>query len=119
MVSFEDRIWKASNLLHRFAYGAFRKQRFASVEGQYDAILKFLRDQNQGMVDCFIYGDTHRAGIYQRKGGPLAVNAGCFTREQGKGSGVETPNTYIFLNEEGLALRQLGRSGSLYLCELL
>jgi len=118
MVSFEDRIWKASNLLHRFTYGAFRKQRFASVEGQYDAILKFLRDQNQGMVDCFIYGDTHRAGIYQRKGGPLAVNAGCFTREQGKGSGIETPNTYIFLNEEGLALRQLGRSQSLYLCEL-
>ena len=118
MVSFEDRIWKASNLLHRFTYGVIRKQRFDSVEGQYDAILKFLRDQNQGMVDCFIYGDTHRSGIYQRKGGPLAVNAGCFTREQGKGSGIETPNTYIFLNEEGLALRQLGRSQSLYLCEL-
>ncbi len=119
MVSFEDRIWKASNLLQKFTSGVFRKQHFASVEGQYDAILKFIRDQNQGEVDCFIYGDTHRAGIFQRKGGPLAVNAGSFTREQGKGSGMETPNTYVFLNEDGLALRQLGRSESLYLCKLV
>jgi UDP-2,3-diacylglucosamine pyrophosphatase LpxH len=119
MVSFEDRIWKASNLLQRFTSGVLRKQRYASVEGQYDAILKFIRDQNQGAVDCFIYGDTHRAGIFQRKGGPLAVNAGSFTREQGKGSCMEMPNTYVFLNEGGLALRQLGRSESLYLCELI
>ena len=99
--------------------GVFRNQRFASVEGQYDAILKFIRDQNLGKVDCFIYGDTHRAGIFQRKGGPLAVNAGSFTREQGKGSCLETPDTYLFLDEDGLALRQLGRSEPLFLCELL
>jgi hypothetical protein len=47
------------------------------------------------------------------------VNAGSFTREQEKGSCLETPDTYLILNEEGLVLRQLGRTEPLYLCELL
>jgi len=119
MVNFEDRIWKVSGLLQWFKAGIFRGQRFLPVKKQYESILKFLRDQNLGKVDCFVYGDTHRAGIYQRRGGPLAVNAGSFTREQEKGSCLETPDTYLILNEEGLVLRQLGRTEPLYLCELL
>ncbi len=118
MANFEDRIWKVSGLLQWFKAGIFRAQRFKPVERQYESILSFLRDQNLGNVDCFVYGDTHRAGIYQRKGGPLAVNAGSFTRDQGKGSFLETPDTYLIITEEGLVIRQLGRTEPLYLCEL-
>lgn len=119
MVSFEERIWKASSLLQRITTGALHGQHLASVQMQYEAIVKFIRDRNLGEVDCFIYGDTHRAGIFQNRGGPLAVNAGSFTRELGKGSRIELPDTYIILDEEGLALRQLGRAEPVYLCELL
>jgi UDP-2,3-diacylglucosamine pyrophosphatase LpxH len=119
MVSFENTIWRASSLLQRFNAGVFSNQRRASVEGQYEAILKFIRERGLGKIDCFIYGDTHRPGIFQQKGGPLAVNAGSFTREQGNGSCFETPDTYMFLDEGGLAIRQLGRKRPLFLCELL
>jgi predicted phosphodiesterase len=115
MVSFENSIWKASSLLQRFNAG---NQRLACVEGQYEAILKFIRERNLGKIDCFIYGDTHRAGIFQRKGGPLAVNTGCFMRDQGNVSSLETPDTYMLLDEGGLAIRQLGRKKPLFLCEL-
>ncbi len=121
MVSFENSIWKVSSLLQRFNAGVFsnQHQRHASVEGQYEAILKFLRERGLGKIDCFIYGDTHRAGIFQKKGGPLAVNTGCFMREQGNGSRLETHDTYMFMDEKGLAIRQLGRKRPLFLCELL
>ena len=119
MVSFEERVWKASRLLQSITTGVFHEQHLASVETQYEAIERFIRDRNLGEIDCFIYGDTHRAGIFQSLGGPLAVNAGSFTREPGKGSRIEIPDTYIILDEEGLALRQLGREESLFLCELL
>ena len=119
MVSFENSVWKASSLLQRFNAGVFSNQRQASVEGQYEAILKFIRERNLGKIDGFIYGDTHRAGIFQRKGGPLAVNTGCFTREPGNRSCLETPDTYLLLDEGGLAIRELGRKKPLFLCELL
>ncbi len=119
MVSFEERIWKASSLLQRITTGVFHDHHLASVEAQYEAIEGFIRDRNLGEIDCFIYGDTHRAGIFQRMGGPLAVNAGSFTRIPGKGSRIETPDTYIILDEDGLALRQLGKAEPLFLCELL
>jgi predicted phosphodiesterase len=119
VVFFEDSIWKASSLLQRFAVGIFSHQRSASVEGQYEAILKFIRDQNLGKIDCFIYGDTHRVGIFQRKGGPLAVNIGSFTRVQGNGSSLETNDTYLIMDEGGMTIRQLGRKKPLFLCELL
>jgi len=119
MVSFENSIWKASSLLLRFNAGVFSHQRLASVEGQYEAILKFIRERNLGKIDCFIYGDTHRAGIFQRKGGPLAVNAGCFTHEQGNVSRLGTNDTYLLLDEGEMAIRQLGRKKPLLLYELL
>ncbi len=118
MISFENSIWKASGLLQRFNAGVFPYQRQACVEGQYEAILKFIRDRSLGKIDCFIYGDTHRADIFQQKGGPLAVNTGCFMREQGNRSCLETPDTYLLLDDGGLAIRQLGRKKPLFLCEL-
>ena len=80
-------------------------------------------------MDCFVYGDTPRAGIFQRRDGPLAVNSGCFTREiEGRSittkpgssflSGSQTPETYLLLDDWGLALRQLGQDKPLFLCEL-
>jgi len=118
-ISFENSIWKASNLLQRINAGVFSNQRRACVEGQYEAILKFIRERGLGKIDCFIYGDIHRASIFQRKGGPLAVNTGCFLREMGNGSRIETPDTYLLLDEGGLAIRELGRKRPLFLCELL
>ena len=119
MVYFENSIWKASSLLQRFNAGIFSNHRQASVEGQYEAILKFIRERSLGKIDCFIYGNTHHAGIFQRKGGPLAVNTGCFMRTQGNRSCLETSDTYLLLDEGGLAMRQLGRKKPLFLCELL
>lgn len=119
MVNFEDRLWKASGLLQWFKAGVTHSSRFTPVEKQYPAILRFLRDQNLGNADCFIYGDTHRAGIYQRKGGPLAVNAGSFLPDDGCGSIPELPDTYLLIGDDGLTLRQLGRREPLFVCELL
>lgn len=119
MVSVEDSIWKASSLLLKFNSCVSSRQRMASVEGQYEAIQQFIRERGIGRVDCFVYGDTHRAGIFQRIGGPLAVNTGCFMREQSELSGFETADTYLLLDEDGLALRQMGKKKPLYLCELL
>ena len=105
--------------MQRLTTGILHQRHLASVKVQYDAIGNFIRDRNLGDVDCFIYGDTHRAGIFQRMGGPLAVNAGSFTRVPGKGSRIKTPDTYIILDDDGLALRQLGKAEPLFLCELL
>lgn len=119
VVSFETSIWKASGLLQWLNAGVFSNQRRASVEGQYGAILNFIRERSLGRIDCFIYGDTHRPGVYQKRGGPLALNAGSFTRDQENGSRLETPDIYMFMDEKGLAIRQLGRKRPLFLCELL
>jgi len=119
MLDLEARLWRASELLHRFKDGVRRSSNsYIPVERDYDAVQKFLRDRNL-LADGFVYGDTHCAGMYQRKGGPLVVNAGCFTREQGRGHCPETPDTYLVLNDEGLALRRLGQEAPLYLVELL
>ncbi|MDM7934099.1 MAG: UDP-2,3-diacylglucosamine diphosphatase, partial [Methanothrix sp.] len=116
MVDFEERLWKVSSIFHRVKSEILRTLQFTPVERQYDAILKFIRDHGVGKVDCFVYGDTHKADLFQRRGGPLAVNTGCFTREGGKGS-EGLPNTYMVMNEECLALLQLGRHQPLFLCE--
>lgn len=119
MVSLETSLWKASSFLMRLNPRVFSNQRAASIEGQYTAIEKFIRDRELGRVDCFIYGDTHRAGIFQRKGGPLVANTGCLMREEGATSRPVTPDTYLILDDGGLAIRELGRTKPLYLCELL
>lgn len=119
MVVFEESLWRASSLLQRFKAGVLKTLRFTPVEGHYDTILKFISNQNLGKVDCFLYGHTHRPGVYQRQGGPLAVNAGSLTREKGKCADLQTPDTYLTLDESGLALRQLGNQEPLFLCEFL
>jgi UDP-2,3-diacylglucosamine pyrophosphatase LpxH len=117
MVNFEERLWNASNAFQKIKSGILRKLRFTPVERQYDAILQFIGDQNDGIVDCFLFGDTHQADMYQRTGGPLAINAGSFTREEGKCSGYELTDTYILINDDGLALRQMGKPEPIFLCE--
>jgi UDP-2,3-diacylglucosamine pyrophosphatase LpxH len=119
VVSFENSLWKASCSLLRLNSSMLSRQRSASVEGQYDVILKFIRERSLGRIDCFIYGDTHRAGIFQKMDGPLAVNTGTLTREPGDSSRLDTPDTYLLLDGDNLAIRQLGRKKPLYLCELL
>jgi predicted phosphodiesterase len=116
VVRFEEGLWKASGLFRRFREGVLSTLSFTPVERHYGAILKFLRDQNLGRVDCFVYGDTHRADIYQKKGGPLAINSGSFTKDGAVSSGRDT---YLLVNDDGLSLRKLGAQEPLFRCELL
>lgn len=118
MVGFEESLWRVSSIFHRVKAELLRTLRFTPVERQYEAILGFIRDQGVGKVDCFVYGDTHKADLFQRRGGPMAINTGCFTREKQRSS-EDLPNTYMIMDEEGLALRQLGRKKPLFLCEYL
>ncbi|HNX09048.1 MAG TPA: metallophosphoesterase family protein [Methanothrix sp.] len=120
VVSFENSLWKASSLILRLNPSLYsHQQRSISVERQYGEIERFIRERELGKIDCFIYGDTHRTGIYQRRGGPLAVNTGCFIRDHDDTSHLETPDTYLLLDDGDLTIRQLGRKTPLYLCELL
>jgi UDP-2,3-diacylglucosamine pyrophosphatase LpxH len=118
MVDFEERLWKVSSIFHRAKAGILRTLRFTPVERQYGAILEFIREQGVGKVDCFVYGDTHKADLFQRRGGPMAVNTGSFTREECR-SPEDLPNTYVIIDEDGLALRQLGQKKPLFLCEYI
>jgi len=62
IVEFEQKLWKISCLVNKMNVGILKKS--VPVERQSEAILDFLRDQRVGKVDCFVYGDTHKAGIY-------------------------------------------------------
>ncbi len=97
MVDFEERLWRVSSIFHRVKAGLLRTLRLTPVERQYGAILKFIRDQGVGKVDCFVYGDTHKADLFQRRGGPMAINTGSFTREKQRCS-EDLPNTYIIVD---------------------
>jgi predicted phosphodiesterase len=78
-----------------------------------EAIIKFIREQNGGRSDLFVYGDTHKPDLYQRPGGPVAVNTGCFLAEENAGCRQEKRDTYLIMNERGVFLRQLGRADPL------
>jgi hypothetical protein len=64
-------------------------------------------------VNCFVY-DTHKAGIYRRDGGPLTVNARSLTCERRNGNSEELPDTYIVIDDDRVAVRQLGRQEPLF-----
>ena len=112
MVEFEQKLWKVSCIFNKMNNGILRK--YAPVERQYDTILEFLRDQRVGKVDCFVYGDTHKAGIYRRDGGPMAVNSGSLVRERRNGNTEELPDTYVVIDDDCVAVRQLGRQEPLF-----
>lgn len=114
MVNFEDKLWKISNTFGRLRGGIMRNFRHISVKRQYEAIVEFMRSRWLGAVDCFVYGDTHRAGIYRGSGGPLAVNAGSLTSEIRNGSPEELPDTYMLIDDDCVAIRQMGREKPLY-----
>jgi len=114
MVELEERLWRVSSLFNRFKAGILRTFRFTPVERQYQAIIKFIGEQNGGKVDLFIYGDTHQPNIYREASGPLVVNTGCFLREGDAGCPPGTRDTYLLMNEGGLFLRQLGKREPLH-----
>lgn len=68
-----------------------------------------------GRIDCFVYGDTHKAGMCRKGDGPLAVNAGSLTHERKNGNFEEVPNTYMIVDDAGLTIRQLGRQEPLFM----
>ncbi|NPV61829.1 MAG: UDP-2,3-diacylglucosamine diphosphatase [Methanotrichaceae archaeon] len=109
MVELEERLWKVSSFFYRFKASVLKTLRFTPIERQYEAIIRFIREQNGGRADLFVYGDTHRPDLYQRPGGPVAVNTGCFLAEENAGCRKETRDTYLIMNENGVFLRQLGR----------
>lgn len=102
VVDLEEKLWKVSSAMSMIKAGALRIFKYAPVEGHYEAIRKFIKAYGAGRVDCFIYGDTHKAGIYRKDGGPLAVNVGSFTRDGG------VQDTYMVLSDDGIELRKLG-----------
>lgn len=108
MLEFEEQLWKVSSIFGKVRTGILRSLRFTPVERQYEAIARFIRDQRAGRVDCFVYGDTHRAGMYRRNGGPLAVNVGSLTGGDGMAGLGRREDSYLLIGEEGLAVRQLG-----------
>jgi len=111
MVELEERLWKVSSMFGRVKTGILKTFRFTPVDRQYEAIVKFIADRSEEEVDCFVYGDTHEAGMYSRVGGPLAVNAGSFVHDGDGGFGSEKsmlPDTYLILDSSGATIRRLG-----------
>jgi len=103
LVGLEEGLWKASRLFDRMGSGLVRDP----VKRQYRSIDRFIKDRGLSPVDLFVYGDTHRAGAYRSRDGPLAMNAGCFARSNGRR--LETPNTYIVISDDEICLREMGR----------
>ncbi len=110
-MEFEQKLWKISCLVKQNE--CRDSEKYAPVE-QNEAILDFLRDQRVGKVDCFVYGDTNKASIYRRDGGPLAINAGSLTCERRNGNSEELPDTYIVIDKDCVAVRQMGRQEPLF-----
>lgn len=111
IASLEERIWSASSALQRFKTGIFKKS--MPTEAQYDAITRFIRERQLGSVDCFIYGDTHLPGV-SRWNGLVVVNTGSFLHEGNGLSEKGITDTYLVMDEDGFALRQLGRQGPVF-----
>jgi predicted phosphodiesterase len=114
MVEFEEKLWKISSLFSKVKTGILRSFKYTPVERHYEAILKFLEDQRTGKVDCFIYGDTHKAGIYRREEGPMAINAGSLTLEKRNSNSEVVPDTYAIIDEDRVVIRQLGKQEPLF-----
>lgn len=112
MVEFEQKLWKVSTIVNKMNGGILKKH--APVERQYGAIKNFLRDRRAGKIDCFVYGDTHKAGVYRRDAGPLAVNSGCLVGNSQNGSSEELADTYTIIDEDHVSVRQLGREEPLF-----
>ena len=108
MVDLEERLWKVSSAVSRIKAGVFKTFKYTPVEGHYGAIRKFIKAYGSGRVDCFVYGDTHKADVYRKDGGPLAVNVGSFTCDGG------VQDTYMVLSDDGIELRKLGRGEPLF-----
>ena len=106
IANLEERIWSASNALHRFKTGIFKRS--VPTEARYDAITRFIRERQLGSVDCFIYGDTHIPEI-SRWNNLAVVNTGSFLHDGNGRSGEGIADTYLAIDEDGFALRQLGR----------
>ncbi|MFB3765290.1 MAG: UDP-2,3-diacylglucosamine diphosphatase [Methanotrichaceae archaeon] len=106
IASLEERIWSASSALHRFKTDIFKRS--MPTDAQYDAIARFIKERQFGNVDLFIYGDTHRPGVSQRNG-LVVVNTGSFMHDGNGSSGKCITDTYLVMDEDGFALRQLGK----------
>jgi predicted phosphodiesterase len=117
IVDVEERIWGASLIFDKVKAGLLKSLRATPVQRQYEPIMQFMKDRRIGHVDCFVYGDTHRAGVYRRDGGFLAANSGCFTTD-GIQTAEQTPNTYLIIDGEDVTLRQLGCEEPLYAGEI-
>lgn len=115
IVGLEERLWKASTIFEKVRSGLLRTFRYTPVERQYESIMRFIAAQKMQKVDAFLYGDTHRADIFSRKGGPLAVNVGCFTAdfEESPQKSEQIPDTYAVVSSEGITLRQVGQKDAL------
>lgn len=111
MAGLEERIWSTSDALCKAKTDIFGRP--MPIEDQYEAIIKFIKERQLGRVDCFVYGDTHRPGICRRDD-LLAVNTGCFTHDENRLSDHDPTDTYLIMDDDCMALRQLGRREPLF-----
>jgi predicted phosphodiesterase len=66
-----------------------------------------LKEQTQ----VFLYGHTHAADAYKKSNGVLAVNTGCWLKEEDPGiwgNPEQIPNTYVVI-DDAITVRQLGK----------
>jgi UDP-2,3-diacylglucosamine pyrophosphatase LpxH len=81
------------------------------VEQDYLHIIDFLEDHDKKDVSCFIYGHTHKPGVYRKESHELfVVNTGCWLKEpfsEWKSDSKEFPNTYLVIDDH-LTLKRLG-----------
>ncbi len=101
----ENGLWSIPKTAGAFWGGVCKTLRYTSVERQYKSILNFVRKYHtEDPISCFVYGDTHKADIYQKnKNQLLAVNSGCWIREPNReawGNPEEKPNTYITIDDK-------------------
>jgi UDP-2,3-diacylglucosamine pyrophosphatase LpxH len=111
IVTVENGLWKVPGLLGLVKSHTCKTFRFTPVQQMYGSIENYLQRFKEG-PDVFVYGHTHQADAYKKKGRVLAVNTGCWLKEEDPSSWnnpEEIPNTYVMI-DDAVTVRQLGVS---------
>jgi UDP-2,3-diacylglucosamine pyrophosphatase LpxH len=111
IVTVENGLWKVPGLLGLVKGHTCKTLRFTPVQQMYWSIEKYLRRFEEG-PDVFVYGHTHQADAYKKRGRVLAVNTGCWLQEADPtvwNNPEEIPNTYVMI-DDAVTVRKLGVS---------
>jgi hypothetical protein len=110
ILTVEDGLWKIPSSLGLIKSHACKTLRFTPVQQMYRSIGTYLKRFKE-KPEIFVYGHTHAADAYKKERGVLAVNTGCWLKEDNPSiwnNPEEIPNTYVLL-DDALVVRQLGK----------